>query len=382
MDFNKKEIKKGICDAMRCIGYKSRDAMKKLRRNKIVLALKLIAMYIVVIGILPIAFQDNVLASKNTRLENKKVSQSCYLVSKKEEKSNQELEENTDKNQSEKETTAAVEAATIANVTITDVIARKEDVVTSTVTNTEDVSSSKDNSAEDVNSSDTVEETSTVYYTVQRGDTLSAISMKYGTTVDDIARINNIQNVNLIITGQVIVIETNVADAEIDTVVEQETCEEELTEETEEQKIEDWANTPAKYRYTEDDVYLTACVAKAESGDLGDRYLSMQVFVNRQHINKTSARTELNKDNQYPTTRRKIDNGQITVTEEDLALAEKMLSGEMNGFENSGTNIPRKYWNKVYFQTKDPDEGICSWSNGIHYYALSKWIDNESNPYK
>ena len=326
MDFNKKEIKKGICDAMRCIGYKSRDAMQKYKE----LCSALVFLILVVVWAC-LMHEDNV----NTTVEAGVMSGYQVVQHEEEKNTTKYLLEETDKNLSEEQSSAAVEAATIANVAITDVIARKEDVVTSTVTNTEDVSSSKDNSAEDVNSSDTVEETSTVYYTVQRGDTLSAISMKYGTTVDDIARINNIQNVNLIITGQVIVIETDLLDDEqINTVVKQETCEEALT--TEKQKIEDWANTPAKYRYTEEDVYLTACVGKAESGKLGDRYLSMQVFVNRQHINNTSARTELDKDKQYPTTRRKIDNRQITVTEEDLALAEKMLSGEINGFENSG----------------------------------------------
>lgn len=39
-------------------------------------------------------------------------------------------------------------------------------------------------------------------YTVQKGDTLSSIAKKYNTTVNDIAKKNNIKNVNLIYAGQ------------------------------------------------------------------------------------------------------------------------------------------------------------------------------------
>lgn len=40
-----------------------------------------------------------------------------------------------------------------------------------------------------------------VYYTIQRGDTLSGIAKKYGTTVSQLASWNNIKNVNLIYAG-------------------------------------------------------------------------------------------------------------------------------------------------------------------------------------
>lgn len=43
-----------------------------------------------------------------------------------------------------------------------------------------------------------------VYYTVKRGDTLSGIANIYGVTVEEIARLNNIQNPNLIYVGQVL----------------------------------------------------------------------------------------------------------------------------------------------------------------------------------
>lgn len=51
--------------------------------------------------------------------------------------------------------------------------------------------------------------TETIYYTVKRGDTLGKIAMQYGTTVQEIAQINGIQNVNLIYPGQVLRIHTN-----------------------------------------------------------------------------------------------------------------------------------------------------------------------------
>lgn len=46
----------------------------------------------------------------------------------------------------------------------------------------------------------------TVTYTVKKGDTLSGIAKKYNTTVDNLAKLNNIKNVNLIYVGQVLTI--------------------------------------------------------------------------------------------------------------------------------------------------------------------------------
>lgn len=46
--------------------------------------------------------------------------------------------------------------------------------------------------------------TKTIYYTVQRGDTLSQIASRFGTTVQEIAKINGIQNINLIYPGQIL----------------------------------------------------------------------------------------------------------------------------------------------------------------------------------
>ncbi len=51
--------------------------------------------------------------------------------------------------------------------------------------------------------------TQSVFYTVQSGDTLSEIAQMYGTTVQEIASVNNIANPNLIFPGQVLRILTN-----------------------------------------------------------------------------------------------------------------------------------------------------------------------------
>ena len=50
-----------------------------------------------------------------------------------------------------------------------------------------------------------------ITYTVQRGDTLSEIASRYGTTVSNLVRLNNIQNPNLIYPGQVLIISGNEA---------------------------------------------------------------------------------------------------------------------------------------------------------------------------
>lgn len=50
-------------------------------------------------------------------------------------------------------------------------------------------------------------------YTVKSGDTLSGIAQKYNTTVNELARLNNISNVNLIYAGQVLKLPTGSAQA-------------------------------------------------------------------------------------------------------------------------------------------------------------------------
>lgn len=52
------------------------------------------------------------------------------------------------------------------------------------------------------NNKNTSNESKTVYYTVQRGDTLSKIAAKYGTTYQEIAKLNNIADPNKIYVGQ------------------------------------------------------------------------------------------------------------------------------------------------------------------------------------
>lgn len=48
--------------------------------------------------------------------------------------------------------------------------------------------------------------TGTTYYRVVAGDTLSEIALRYGTTVENLVRLNNIANPNLIYTGQLLII--------------------------------------------------------------------------------------------------------------------------------------------------------------------------------
>lgn len=49
-------------------------------------------------------------------------------------------------------------------------------------------------------------------YIVQRGDTLSQIALNFGTTVNAIASVNDIRNVNLIYTGQTLYIPVSSCD--------------------------------------------------------------------------------------------------------------------------------------------------------------------------
>lgn len=58
------------------------------------------------------------------------------------------------------------------------------------------------------NPNDTIN-TKTVFYTVQNGDTLSAIANRYGTTVQELVDINQLTNPNLIYPGQILRIATN-----------------------------------------------------------------------------------------------------------------------------------------------------------------------------
>ena len=68
-----------------------------------------------------------------------------------------------------------------------------------------------DETSEIVNNSGNTSQTNTesMIYTVQRGDTLSAIARRYGTTVQEIVDINNIQNPDLIYPGDRLRILTN-----------------------------------------------------------------------------------------------------------------------------------------------------------------------------
>ena len=54
---------------------------------------------------------------------------------------------------------------------------------------------------------------SKVTYVIKRGDTLSQIAARYGTTVNTLARLNNIRNINLIYAGQILSIPSNSSNA-------------------------------------------------------------------------------------------------------------------------------------------------------------------------
>ena len=62
--------------------------------------------------------------------------------------------------------------------------------------------------SETVNKEETTK-TSDIEYVVKKGDTLSKIASKYGTTYQELAKYNNIANPNIIHVGQVIKIPTN-----------------------------------------------------------------------------------------------------------------------------------------------------------------------------
>ena len=52
-------------------------------------------------------------------------------------------------------------------------------------------------------------QTNHIIYTVEEGDTLSQLALRFKTTVEDIAKLNNIQNINLIYVGEKLKIENN-----------------------------------------------------------------------------------------------------------------------------------------------------------------------------
>ena len=61
-------------------------------------------------------------------------------------------------------------------------------------------------------SSDNSNCTNSITYVVKSGDTLSQIALNYNTTVEEIAYLNNIRNVNLIYPGQILYITTSSCD--------------------------------------------------------------------------------------------------------------------------------------------------------------------------
>ena len=74
---------------------------------------------------------------------------------------------------------------------------------------TEEIFISENSEIPNVESPTQTNNTQTIDYVVQRGDTLSAIAARYGTTVQEIVNLNGIANPNLIFPGQVFRIITN-----------------------------------------------------------------------------------------------------------------------------------------------------------------------------
>ncbi len=72
----------------------------------------------------------------------------------------------------------------------------------------EEIPSNNENVNNDNVNDDTVNSGNYIRYTIQRGDTLSSIATRYNTTVDELARLNNIQNPNRIYTGETLLIPT------------------------------------------------------------------------------------------------------------------------------------------------------------------------------
>lgn len=81
---------------------------------------------------------------------------------------------------------------------------------TENTSNTGDAGSDPNNGNSGNTGSDgNINQTNTIRYTVQRGDTLSEIALRYGTTVNQIASQNRIANPNLIYVGQILTIASN-----------------------------------------------------------------------------------------------------------------------------------------------------------------------------
>ena len=74
---------------------------------------------------------------------------------------------------------------------------------------TEEIFLNENSEIPDNNENTSPRNTESLEYTVQRGDTLSAIARRYGTTVQELVNINSIQNPNLIYPGEKLRILTN-----------------------------------------------------------------------------------------------------------------------------------------------------------------------------
>lgn len=71
--------------------------------------------------------------------------------------------------------------------------------------NKEEIPSNEENNENNENTGDA---SNCIRYTIQRGDTLSEIAQRYNTTVNELVRLNNIQNPNMIYTNETLLIPT------------------------------------------------------------------------------------------------------------------------------------------------------------------------------
>lgn len=129
---------------------------------------------------------------------------------------------------------------------------------------------------------------------------------------------------------------------------------------------------PDQALQSEDDVTLMALAmtAEADACSIEEMARCGQVMRNRARINETDIRGILSAYKQYPVTWSKIQNGQVTATQEAKDLAAQILSGEKNGFE--GSDAPAVLWNDGYYQglEKQPS-GSNWWWSGYHWYGTA-----------
>lgn len=130
---------------------------------------------------------------------------------------------------------------------------------------------------------------------------------------------------------------------------------------------------PDQALQSEDNVTLMALAMTQEAGGCGIEEMGRcgQVMFNRARRKGKDIRGILSEYKQYPTTWSKIQNGQVTATQEAKDLAAQILSGEKNGFE--GSDAPAVLWNGGYYQgSEKQNTGSNWWWSGYHWYGTAE----------